>query len=220
MGSGWWSRIWGRKRAVMGTIMTGWNVAVNPEAFRAVEYLKVCHDEEDGEGRKQRPHLPGVSDGTVTVRPLRDKPEDLALLAGWIGESGAALPDGRHGPTDLAEVRRVYLVDLPAPEVPCVVEVEGRPVGYLTLAFPGPDSAAFRLQAFLGAACDRRAVRLLMAYLFEMEGARLVEVLVPVGGEEACRACGFQPIAEAGILAAAPEQAQPASVPFYLLVQA
>jgi hypothetical protein len=128
-----------------------------------VEYQKACHDEEDQNGGKRRPHFPGISDGSITVRPLQDNPADVAALAAW-------LPDGG----DLAAVRRAFVVDLPLDEVPCLVTLGGRPTGYVQYAEAGP--AAYRIGPTLGDPGEE-ARHLLTAYLFEFEGAERVLAL-------------------------------------------
>lgn len=157
-----------RRRAMMTAALQGWDVAFRPELNAAVEYQKVCHDEEEGEGRKKRPHFPGVAGEGISVRPLQDTPEDMAVLAAWTAPGA-----------DLAVVRKAFLNDLPENVVPCMALVEGRPVGYLHFARLQQEPI-FRISRVLGET-DPRVLRLLLAYLFEIEGA--TAVVLPDGSE-------------------------------------
>jgi hypothetical protein len=122
-----------------------------------------CHDEEDGEGRKRRPYFPGVSDGTVTIRPLRDHAEDLARLAEW-----------STAPSDLTVIRDTYIVNLDEFEVPCIIEVDGVPVGYLQYAHLPQQPGTYRIAHLLGPGCSAHMLRPLVAYLYEWEKAAAV----------------------------------------------
>lgn len=150
-----------RRRAMMTAALQGWDLAFRPELNAAVEYQKVCHDEEDGEGRNNRPHFPGVAGDGVAVRPLQDTPEEMAVLAAWTAPG-----------TDLAVVRKAFLTDLPENVVPCMALVDGCPTGYLHFTRL-TEEPAFRISRVLGEA-NPRALRLLLAYLFELEGAARV----------------------------------------------
>lgn len=157
-----WTRTKGKGTAMAKTALQGWNLAVYPEMNAAVEYQKQCHDEEDQEGKKRRPHFPGVTDGSVTVRPLQDTPEDVACLCRWLGAS------------DLAAVREAYLVNLDEFQVPCMVEEGGEAVGYLQFAQAPHEPGVYQIDGLLGPGCDSRRVRPLLAYLYEIEGASRV----------------------------------------------
>lgn len=153
---------------MLGTALQGYNLAFQPELNAAVEYQKQCHDEGEKAEGNRRPHFPGVADRRFCIRPLTDTPADLALLAGWLG-----------GTVDLETLRRTYLVDLPTPEIPCVAEADGQPLGYLQFSHPvGSADRTFRVGPLIGVPEGERRplLDLMLTYLFEMEGAGRVLV--------------------------------------------
>jgi hypothetical protein len=139
--------------------MLSYNRFFSPAEQAVAAYRMEVHDEEDGEGRKRRPYFPGVSDGTVTIRPLRDTPEDLARLAGWLTTE------------NLTDIRGDFIVNLDEFEVPCMIEVDGAPAGYLQYAHLPEQPGTYRISRLLGPGCDAQTLRPLIAYLYEWEEA-------------------------------------------------
>lgn len=154
-----------------------------------------------------RPIFPGVTDGSLTIRPLA--PADAPLLTRWLSDPRVlAFYEGRDNPHDAARVQAVFYDTLPENEVPCLVEWEGRPIGYLqfyrhdaeALADFGLEEGAFGMDQFIGEpdcwnrGIGSRMLRLMLPYLFECEGATRVTVDPLIENARAIRAyekCGF-----------------------------
>jgi len=244
-----WTRTRGQANAGLGAMLETGN-AITMGHTASVEYRKEVHDEEDGEGDKpRRPFFPGIHDGALTIRPLIDCPEDIASLARWLSdEQVLSCYEGRDNPHDEEKVRKVFFEELPDHEVPCLVEWEGRPIGYLQFYRLGPealeqfgyapDSGVYGMDQFIGEpslwnrGIGSRMLRLMLAYLFEMEGARRVVVDPIVANGRAIRAyekTGFQKVRfmpayawhegqerDAWLMEVTPQSVRPETYPCYL----
>ncbi len=89
-----------------------------------------------------------VDDSGLVVRELRES--DAGFLVRWLSDSRVLqFYEGRDRPHDEAMVRRVFY-DASTDEVRCLVEWQGRPVGYLQFYQLSPDG-----QKELGIETDR-----------------------------------------------------------------
>lgn len=245
-----WTRVRGNATRAAASVLEGTNAWYMGHQ-NAVEYRKEVHDEEDGQGgRPNRRFFPGVHDGAgLAVRSLQQTPGDIANLARWLSDERVlAHYEGRDKPFDEAKVLQVFYDEFPDHEVPCMVEWEGRPIGYLQF-YPldkesratygyTEEQAVFGMDQFIGEPAlwnkglGSRMLRLMLAYLFEMEGARAVVVDPITPNERAIRAygkCGFRKVkllpgyaehegtlCDAWLMEVTPETVQPATQEFYL----
>ncbi|MFZ5827125.1 MAG: GNAT family N-acetyltransferase [Bacillota bacterium] len=191
--------------------------------------------------------FPGVTDGHLTIRPLADTPDDVGHLARWLSDTRVlAHYEGRDNPHDEAKVRHVFYETLPEHEVPCIVEFDGTPLGYLQFYPLDPESLTaygyaetalvFGIDQFIGEpewwnrGLGTRMVRLMLAYLFEMEGAERVVVDPVAGNSRALRMyekCGFRRVRilpaheqhegvwqDGWLMEVTPESVRPVTTPF------
>jgi aminoglycoside 6'-N-acetyltransferase len=146
-----------------------------------------------------------ASDGGLVVRPLRDVDADYGLLAAWLSDP-AVLEwyEGRDQVFDEARVRAEF-----APRVleqeqvrPCIIELDGRPAGYLQY-YPVADPADYELDAaddawafdlfigrpgLWGTGLGSRVLRLMSAFVFATCGARRIVIDPRVDNPRAIRA--------------------------------
>ena len=109
--------------------------------------------------------------GALSVRPMRAAGDDLATLAGWFADVQIQEHwDGRDRSKSLEDVRVEFGPGIRGeePVEPCLIELDGSPVGFVqlyrvgdepedprTADFPG-DRGAWALDLFLETAKDRR----------------------------------------------------------------
>jgi aminoglycoside 6'-N-acetyltransferase len=244
-----WTKVRGNAGGAAGASLERFN-AFQLGHQAALEYRQEVHDEEDGEGgRPRRRFFPGITDGSLTIRSLEHTPEDIAHLARWLSDERVlAYYEGRDNPHDEARVMQVFYAELPAEEVPCIVEWEGRPVGYiqfypidqegLTKYGYAAGRSVFGTDQFIGEpdlwgqGIGTRMLRMMIAYLFELEGAEAVVVDPLQQNERAIRAyekCGFRKVRalpehewhegalhDAWLMEVTPETARPPVAPYAL----
>jgi aminoglycoside 6'-N-acetyltransferase len=159
-------------------------------------------------------------DGNLSIRLLRNDPRDLVQLVSWRAEPHVRdWWDPDEPPPSLQRVRETY-VPLTEPwsrTTACVIELDGRPIGYLQfyrwdaypdeveeMALPAMDGS-FGLDLFIGdpemvgAGHGTRAVALACAHLARDRGAREVLLTTEVTNGRAQRAyekVGFVKIKE------------------------
>lgn len=158
----------------------------------------------------------GVTDGSLTIRPLTGSEGDLAAMARWLSDPRVLeFYEGRDNPHDVERVRQVFLTEMAEKgQMACIVELDGTPIGYLQfylvdceeLAELGlePTPGVFGLDQFIGEpglwgqGVGRRMIRLILGYLFDEEAADRVILDPVVTNLRAIRcyeACGFERIA-------------------------
>lgn len=157
-----------------------------------------------------------ASDGTVRVRLMRDDPSDYRLLAGWLTDPRVLeFYEGRDNSHDLTRVREKYSPRVQAEEdiVPCIIELDQRPIGYIQYYPLPPESLAeYRVEAteapygidlFIGVpelwgeGYGTRALRAVTSYLFDRLGAGLATVDPYVTNQRAMRSyekAGFEKV--------------------------
>jgi aminoglycoside 6'-N-acetyltransferase len=159
-----------------------------------------------------------IRDGDLTIRQMRDDVDDYRLLTRWRGEPHVHEwwdPDD-PAPT-LDEVMAQYGPDVRGeePTTACIIELDGRPAGYLQfyrwlpyiLEEPSidvrPDPETFGLDIHIGEPdlIDRglgtRAVDLICTYLEAEEGASWIALTTEVDNHRAQRAyekAGFRKV--------------------------
>jgi aminoglycoside 6'-N-acetyltransferase len=143
------------------------------------------------------PTEPIARDAQLSIRRLQDTPEDLELMAGWLTDPRVLeFYSGRDQPRPMDVVAPKYgrRARGEEPVVPCLMEWEGRPVGYLQYyrVADQPDDGrnelmddvdgVFAIDMFIGEpelwnrGLGSRAIRLLSDHLFERAGATRVTV--------------------------------------------
>lgn len=149
---------------------------------------------------------PFVFDDLVVVRKMRDDEADYRLLSAWLSDPRVLeYYEGRDNPHDVERIRGKYSPRAQGLEgvVPCIIgawfpgpsNADGEPVdpiGYIQY-YPlssetfeeyriDPARSAFGIDLFIGRpelwgrGLGTRALRLLMDYLFEAEGAELITI--------------------------------------------
>ncbi|MGE5560287.1 MAG: GNAT family N-acetyltransferase [Chloroflexota bacterium] len=149
----------------------------------------------------------------MTIRPMRDSASDLAVMARWLSDPRVLeFYEGRDRPHDVEMVRDGFLRRTEVKgETPCIVEVHGRPIGYIQF-YPidadeaaeyglDPGEAVYGIDQFIGEPAlwdqglGRAMVRLMLSYLLGERGAARVVLDPAVDNERAIRcyqACGFR----------------------------
>lgn len=159
-------------------------------------------------------------DDDLGIRVLRDHPDDLALLVGWLARPHVrAWWDPDEPVPTLDEVRGKYgaRTGSGSATTPCVIELAGRPIGYLQfypwLAYPEEvreigipaRPASYGLDLFIGepelidAGLGTRVVRLACRFLAAERDADDVMLTTEVGNLRAQRAyekAGFERVRE------------------------
>jgi aminoglycoside 6'-N-acetyltransferase len=157
-------------------------------------------------------------DGDLTIRRLRNDPEDIALLVRW-----RAMPhvrawwDPDEAPPTAEEVAARYgeRTHPSSPTIPCVIELDGRPVGYIQSyrwasyaeeahAMEVPfDERTFGIDVFIGEpdalGVGARAIDLLCRHLERDLDASWIALTTEVGNTRARRAyekAGFVKVRE------------------------
>lgn len=155
-----------------------------------------------------------TSKGELAIRRLEAGPQDYGHMARWLSDPVVLdFYEGRDHPYTLEMVQKDF--DPAAGEeeglIPCILEVEGRPVGYLQF-YPVEDEGreeydfheegvTWALDLFIGEPSywnrgyGTRFVNLLLHYLFEQHSADWVILDPHVDNERAIRVyekCGFR----------------------------
>lgn len=152
-------------------------------------------------------------EGAFCLRRMEDTPDDYALLARWLTDQRVlAFYEGRDNPFPLEKVKEKYAPRILAQEgvVPCIMEHECHPVGYLQFYLADPQEYHFdglgkvyALDLFIGEPNDwgrgygTHFIRLLLCYLFEQQGADWVILDPHIDNARAIRSyekCGFRKI--------------------------
>lgn len=152
-------------------------------------------------------------EGAYGLRRMQDTQQDYALLARWLtDERVLAFYEGRDNPFPIERVREKYAPRVLAEEkvVPCIMEYEGHPIGYLQFYPADPAEYSFdghgkiyALDLFIGEpqywgrGIGSRFVCLLVDHLFQQLGADWVLIDPHVNNERAIRAyekCCFRKI--------------------------
>jgi len=150
-------------------------------------------------------------EGEYCLRRMEDTPDDYALLARWLTDPRVlACYEGRDNPFPLERVKQKYAPRILADEgvVPCLMQYECRPVGYLQFYVADPAEYKFdgrgkvyALDLFIGEpeawgrGLGTQFIRLLLCYLFESKDADWVILDPHVDNARAIRAyekCGFR----------------------------
>lgn len=138
----------------------------------------------------------GIESGPLRIRPLREVPADIADLARWLSDPRVLeFYEGRDNPHDEALVREVFFEELKDGETRCIMEFEGKALGYIQFyrVWPdeldefgfAPDLTVYGIDLFIGEpdswgrGIGTRMVRLLLEYLFRFAGAAAA-ILDPV----------------------------------------
>ena len=159
-------------------------------------------------------------EGELSIRLLRNEPADLGLLVAWRAEAHVhEWWDPDEPPPSLEEVAEKYgaRTDRSSPTTPCVIELGGRPIGYMQfyrwssfpdevveMALPAIEGS-FGLDIFIGdpelvgVGHGSHAVGLLCGHLARDRGAREVLLCTELSNARAQRAyekAGFEKIKE------------------------
>ena len=159
-------------------------------------------------------------DGDLSIRLLRNDARDLTLLVSWRAEPHVhEWWDPDEPPPSLDQVTEKYggRTDPDSPTTPCVIELDGRPIGYvqfyLWASFPDEVAAmelpvgdrSFGLDILIGdpdlvgAGHGSRAVGMLCRHLVRARGAREVLLTTELTNARAQRAyerAGFEKVKE------------------------
>lgn len=148
----------------------------------------------------------------LRIRRLTDSPADIAVMAKWLSDPRVLeFYEGRDNPHDEEKVRQVFIADKTIDA--CLIEYEGRPIGYVQFygldedgmaeygLAPGP--VAYGMDQFIGEpeywgrGIGSAMIRLVVEYLVRERGAGRV-VMDPVTTNlRAIRAyekCGFRKV--------------------------
>ncbi|HLN62311.1 MAG TPA: GNAT family N-acetyltransferase [Symbiobacteriaceae bacterium] len=159
-------------------------------------------------------HFTGLEDGPIHIRPLTDSDSDVATMARWLtDERVLEYYEGRDNPFDEARIRAVYLGSKDPWEYACLVEHEGRPIGYIQFyqivgeeleAYGyNPNLTVYGMDQFIGEpnfwnrGIGTRMIRMVLNYLFDVAGARRVAMDPHTRNTRAIRAyekCGFRKV--------------------------
>lgn len=157
----------------------------------------------------------GVAKGRLSIRPLADCEADVGALARWLSDERVLeFYEGRDNPYDTARVRRKFLTKQERGQTPCIVELDGAPIGYLQF-YPidratldkemglDPTERVFGIDQFIGEpslwgqGIGRCMILLILSYLFDREGADRVvldPVVTNIRAIRCYQACGFERI--------------------------
>ena len=136
-----------------------------------------------------------AQDGALGIRLMRDEQADYDLLALWLSDPRVLeFYEGRDNPHDLDRVREKYSPRVQAEEniVPCIIELERQPIGYVQYYPLPPESlaeyridlaeSAYGIDLFIGApelwgrGHGTRVLHALTDYLLERVGASIVTI--------------------------------------------
>jgi aminoglycoside 6'-N-acetyltransferase len=153
------------------------------------------------------------SRGDFALRPMRDDPQDYALLAGWLSDERVLeYYEGRDHPLSPEQAAETFnLVDLTAEGVtPAIMLYQGQPIGYMQF-YPADleeyrfeeQGTVYGLDLFIGEpdywnrGLGTTFVRLLLDHLFDTLSADWAILDPHVDNVRAIRAyekCGFQKV--------------------------
>jgi aminoglycoside 6'-N-acetyltransferase len=156
----------------------------------------------------------GIRFGPLFIRPLTDSPVDVATMARWLSDPTVLeFYEGRDCPFDEHAIRTKFLAKLKQEETPCIVEYEGKSIGYLQFypidtaenpVFRYPAGmAVYGMDQFIGEpALWNRGIGTLMvgvvlSHLISQLGAERVVLDPIVGNTRAIRSytkCGFRKV--------------------------
>lgn len=148
----------------------------------------------------------------LLIRPLRDCPADIAVMARWLSDPRVlAFYEGQENPHDEAKVRQSFIEGKDPWETACIVEYQGKPLGYIQFypvdeaGSPGYGTAyepdTWATDQFIGEPeCWGKGIgtamlTLVLDYLVREKGARRVLLDPVVSNARAIRAyekCGFR----------------------------
>lgn len=157
----------------------------------------------------------GIERDDVRVRPLRDCPEEVALMSRWLSDPRVLeFYEGRDKPHTEQMIRESFIDGMAGTEeTACLIEWEGRPIGYLQFypvegdglanydCEPGP--LTYGIDLFIGEpACwgqglGTAAIRLVLEYLTGPCGAGRVVIDPVTTNARAIRSyekCGFRKV--------------------------
>ncbi|HYF94185.1 MAG TPA: GNAT family N-acetyltransferase [Symbiobacteriaceae bacterium] len=151
----------------------------------------------------------------LRIRPLRDCPADIAAMARWLSDPRVLeFYEGRDRPHDEELVRQVFIIGMAGTdEVACIVEYEGRPLGYVQF-YPldeaglreygcSPGLFTYGMDQFIGEPAywcrglGTAMIRLVVDHLVRERGAQRVVMDPVVSNGRAIRAyekCGFRKV--------------------------
>ena len=157
-----------------------------------------------------------LNDGDLRLRRLRDEPADYACLAAWLSDPRVLeFYEGRDHPYNYQMAAEEFNPERMAAdgETACIIELAGRPVGYLQFYPTGQDERGeyglppgeiiYGLDLFIGepglwgSGLGRRVIKALLAYLFKERAAQRVVIDPHVDNLRAIRsyeACGFRKV--------------------------
>ena len=155
-----------------------------------------------------------IRNPSLSIRLLRDDDTDYRLLAKWLtDERVLEFYEGRDNPHDLDKVRERYGPQGRGEAIPCILEWQGRPIGYMqfyALIEEGKAEYAvesiegvYGMDLFIGEpehwdkGIGTQAVLLLVRYLFETLGARQMVIDPHVSNLRAIRSyekAGFRKV--------------------------
>lgn len=150
----------------------------------------------------------------LRIRRLQDSPDDIAVMARWLSDPRVlAFYEGQENPHDEAMVRKAFLEGMEPAETPCIVEYEGRPLGYLQF-YPVDEAGSAEYGCayepdtwatdqfigepeYWGRGIGTTMLRLVLDYLVRERGARRVMLDPVASNARAIRAyekCGFRKV--------------------------
>ena len=157
-----------------------------------------------------------ANDGDLTIRLMRDNEDDYALMARWLSDPRVLeFYEGRDNPHDIDMARKNYgpLARGDDATVPCIMALDGAPIGYLQYYPVGEEGSVyygvevtestFGIDLFIGEpewwnrGVGTRALSALVDYLFQSLGARRIIIDPRVTNHRAIRSyekCGFRKV--------------------------
>lgn len=153
----------------------------------------------------------GLNQDALHIRMLQDSPSDIATMAKWLSDpSVLAFYDGRDNPFDENRIRESYISKIGTGLTPCIVEHQGKSIGYIQFyplepgeyGFP-PGPVIYGLDQFIGEpdywnrGIGTHMVSMVIRYLFETAGAHRVVLDPHVENHRAIRCyekCGFRKV--------------------------
>lgn len=157
----------------------------------------------------------GVALDSINIRRLQSTPDDISVMARWLSDPRVLeYYEGRDNPFDEEAIRTKFIGKLKSEETPCIIEFEGRPLGYLQFYpvdaegreyYGGLDRepAVYGLDLFIGEpdywsrGIGTRALSIVLRYLFDELGADMAVLDPHVGNPRAIRSyekCGFRKV--------------------------
>jgi len=151
----------------------------------------------------------------LRIRRLQDSPADVEVMARWLSDPRVLeFYEGRDRPHDEAMIRETFVDGMVGTaEVPCIVEYQGRPLGYVQF-YPldaegfaeygcDPQYATYGMDQFIGEpeywglGLGTAMISLVVAYLVREVGAERVVMDPVIENARAIRAyekCGFRKV--------------------------